>query len=174
MRRCSSALAARSASTGMSARARAISAVGAATVFTSWVACIVMRSSFPSRLIRLQHPRAPVPHIARSKQLEIFLLLPFADLRMVARQLSLLDREVIIDELLAEAVGKAAVIAQRRKCLLERLWQQGRLGLVGCVSRGSGIELACDAIATGDDLRGHIEIRIGGGLARAVLEPGRR
>src|SRR5215813_12888381 len=65
-----------------------------------------------------------------SKQVEIFLLLPLGDLGVVARELGPLDGNVVIDEALPEAFGKAAILGQRRERLLERLGQERRLGLV--------------------------------------------
>src|SRR5262245_31044344 len=107
------------------------------------------------------------------KQLEVFALLPLRDLGVVARELGLLDAQVIVDERLAEAFGEAGVVAQRGQRLLESRRQQLGARLVGGVRRRAGIEGAPHAVEAGDDLRGHVEIGIGGGLAHAVLEPRR-
>src|SRR6266508_2450736 len=46
------------------------------------------------------------------KQLEIFPLLPLRHFGLVARDLGLLDAQVIVDEASPEAVGEAVVVAQ--------------------------------------------------------------
>src|SRR5215467_15346555 len=170
IRRSSSALAARSARTGISTRARAMSSAGeGATVGTPWAAGMVIRafSQLPLFLIvaRMERSvlrgfRAPIVlhRIARcalhpgyscpiSEQLEIFLLLPLGDLGVVARELGLLDGQVIVDELPTEGIGEAAILAQRRQRLFERLGQERRLGLIGRIRRRSRIELAREPVA---------------------------
>src|SRR5215471_8831681 len=120
---------------------------------------------------RLLRPGCPAILRPILKQLEIFPLLPLGDLRLVARDLGVLDPQVIVDEIAAEAIGEATVVAQRAQCLLEALRQLHRLCLVGRVGRRTGIEHALHAVETGEDLRGHVEIGIGGGLADPVLQP---
>ncbi len=122
------------------------------------------------------------PSYEPSEQIEIFTVLPFRDLvrfRFVrgllaaARDLRLLEVDVVAHEGLAEAVTKADVLAQRRerfgKCCRQRL---GR-GAVWCIGGGAGLELARHAVEPGVDLRGHVEIGIGEWLSHAVLEMGR-
>src|SRR5262245_4198805 len=155
-RRSCSALAARITSVDVSARARAISSAGAGTLdFTSSVPCMSYLAT------------------PRSKQIEIFLLLPFGHFRVVARELGSLDGEIVVDESLSETFGKAAILGERSERLLERLGQGRCLRFVRCIRRRSGIELTRNAIAAGDDLRGHVEIRIRGRLTDAVFEPRR-
>src|SRR5262249_12996849 len=108
------------------------------------------------------------------KQLEIFPLLPLGDLRLVASDLRILDAQVVIDKAAAEAIGETIVVAQRPQRLLEALRQLQRLRLVGRICRGTRVEHALHAVEAGEDLRGHVEIRIGRRLADPVLEPCRR
>src|SRR5262249_38553897 len=51
--------------------------------------------------------------IAALKQIELFALLPPGDLRLVARDRGVLDTQLIVDEAAAEAIGEAAIVAQR-------------------------------------------------------------
>src|SRR5436853_3737479 len=90
------------------------------------------------------------------EQLEIFLLLPVAHFGLIAGDLGLLDAQIVIDEILAEAGRKEVVRAQRRERLFKSFWKKLRRRLVGRVGRRSGVELARDAVAPGGDLRGHI------------------
>src|SRR5262249_9572419 len=53
------------------------------------------------------------------KQLEIFALLPLRDLGVIARELGLLDAQEGVDEIPAEALGKAGIVAQRGERLLQ-------------------------------------------------------
>jgi hypothetical protein len=46
----------------------------------------------------------------KSKQVEIFFLLPLGHFRVVARELGPLDGEIVVDKCLAEAFGKAAIL----------------------------------------------------------------
>src|SRR5215510_11606685 len=119
--------------------------------------------------IALQQPSVTPPH--RLKQLEIFPLLPVRDLGAVARDLGFLDTQIIVDEILAEARGKAGITAQLAERLLETFGQKRRRHFIGRVCEGAGIEPALNAVETRPDLRRHVEIRIGGGLARPILEP---
>src|SRR5262245_20745038 len=47
------------------------------------------------------------------EQLEIFALFPLRDLGVIARELRLLDAQVVVDEILAEAFGEAGIVAHR-------------------------------------------------------------
>src|SRR5262245_64888269 len=109
-----------------------------------------------------------------SIQLEIFALLPLGHFELEAIDLGLFDRRIVVNEAVAEAGTKARARAERIERLVERLRQQLRLGLVRRVGGGPGIELAGDAVEPGDDLRGHVEIGVGCGLADAVLKMSRR
>src|SRR5437660_7857579 len=96
------------------------------------------------------------------EQLEIFLLLPVAHFGLIAGDLGLLDAQIVVDEILAEAGRKEVVRAQCRERLFKSFWKKLRRHLVGRVGRWSRLKLARDAVAPGDDLCGHVEIRIGG------------
>ena len=68
-----------------------------------------------------------VSKVKELEQLEIFPLLPLRDLRLIAGDLGFLDAQIIVDEALTETVGKAVVVAQRVKRLVETLRQVQRL-----------------------------------------------
>ena len=85
-----------------------------------------------------------------------------------------LELEEIVDEHLAEGGGREHRVAF--ECVergRQRCRQQRPVGGVGIVVR-RGIAPMLDAVEPGRDLRRDIEIRIGGGLADAVLQSGRR
>ena len=81
--------------------------------------------------------------------------------------------DVIVDELRAQRVAEKRIVLQREHRLAQRLRQQRGLRLIGRVRRRPGIEPAIDAIQARENLRGHVEIRIGRGLADPVFQPGR-
>src|SRR5262249_48174183 len=83
------------------------------------------------RFARAREPEADAFNCL--KQLEIFPLLPLGDLRVVARDLGLLDAQVVVDEIFAEAGGEAGILAQRGERLLEAFRQMRRLDFVGRV-----------------------------------------
>src|SRR5258706_276181 len=115
-------------------------------------------------------PPSPARGEWYSEQLEIFALLPLRHLEVEAGELGLLDVREIIDEGVAETGAEARARAQRRDRLAERPRQQRRRVVVGRLGRLAGIEASGDAVEPGDDLRGHVEIRVRRRLADAVLE----
>ena len=52
----------------------------------------------------------------KSKQIEIFPLLPLGHFRVVARELGPFDGEIVVDECLA-GLGQTAILGQSSKCL---------------------------------------------------------
>src|SRR5262245_15243998 len=107
--------------------------------------CQGKRMNFSSR-------EAVGERLCRLEQLEIFPLLPIRDLRVVAGDLGLLDAQVIVDEIFAEAGGKAGILAQRGEGLLEAFRQMRCLDFVGGVRRRAGIKRSLHAVEAGDDL----------------------
>src|SRR5262249_40263642 len=93
--------------------------------------------------------------LCRLEQLEIFPLLPLRDLRVVAGDLGLLDAQIVVDEIFAEAGGEAGILAQRGERLLEAFRQMRRLDFVRRVRRRAGIGNAVPADVTGGDVAGH-------------------
>ena len=99
---------------------------------------------------------------------------PLAAFGLEARQLGLFDVGVIVDEGGAEIFSENRVRAQRGERFAEIFRQRRRLGLVGRIGRRPGIAALRDAVEAGIDLRRHVEIGIGRGLADAVFQMRRR
>src|SRR6185312_4921046 len=119
-------------------------------------------------ILRLRKAGSPA---RLSKHLEILTLLPVRDLGLETLDLGGLDVNVIVHERCPELLTEERIVAQRRHRLPQRFRQQLGARLVGRIRRQRRIELAVDAVEAGEDLRSHVEIGIGGGLADAVLQP---
>src|SRR5690348_16249135 len=98
----------------------------------------------------------PEKLVLRSKQIQIFVLLPTGDLRRrrivlsaEAGELGLLDMRIIVGEGVPETGAERLVSPERRACLAKRLRQRRRLHLVRRVRGLSGIESSCDAVEPG-------------------------
>src|SRR5262249_22845996 len=107
-------------------------------------------------------PEAVGERLCRLEQLEIFPLLPLRDLRVVAGDLGLLDAQIVVDEIFAEAGGEAGILAQRGERLLEAFRQMRRLDFVRRVRRRAALAHRLPALAPRDGVRGHLEIPICG------------
>jgi hypothetical protein len=67
--------------------------------------------TFQEHALASNDRRPTSPRCPALKQLEIFTLLPLGDLRLVAGDLGVLDAQIIVDEIAAEAIGEAVVVA---------------------------------------------------------------
>src|SRR5205823_2118611 len=111
------------------------------------------------------------------KEIEVFAMLPFADLQVEARDLGLLDLAVVVDEGFTDSFAQHLVLAQRFERLRKRARQELGLGLVrrvgGRRQTGAAFSYLCHAVEAGVNLRGEIQIGIRRRLADAVLDPRR-
>src|SRR5690349_7926532 len=115
-----------------------------------------------------------------SKKIEVLILLPLRGLlprgarlvepAEVARELVALDLHVVGDEHLAELTAKEWARFERVERPAEARRQRRPFGAVRVIVARRRFERALDAVQPGDDLRGDVEIRIRGRLAKAVFQ----
>src|ERR1700745_3253772 len=100
-------------------------------------------ASGPLQIGRIDHQPVSVEagwRLYGLKQLEILSLLPLRDLRLVAGDLGLLDAQIVVDEIFAEAGGETGILAQRGERLLEAFRQMRCLDFVRRVRRRARVE----------------------------------
>src|SRR5256885_3128144 len=106
-----------------------------------------------------------------SEQIEILALLPLADLEVEAGDLGFLDLAEIIDKRFSQAFPHDFVFAQGLESVGEGSGKHDRFSFVRRIGRWRQCQLAPQAVETGVNLRGEIEIGIRRRLADAVLDP---
>ena len=81
--------------------------------------------------------------------------------------------DVVVDEPRAEGIAEKPIVFQRQHRFAKRLRQRRGLRLIRRVGGGTGIERPIDTVQSRQDLGGHVEIGIGGGLSDPIFQPGR-
>ena len=103
--------------------------------------------------------------------LEVFAMFPVGDVGLKPCQFMTTDRDVVVDELIPQCSAEHCRCGQGIHRFPQACWHQWPLRL--CVrvgQRAARIDRVRNAVQTGDDLRAHVEIRIGGRLTEAVLD----